>query len=489
MGLRISTFLAATGAAAFLAVPSAGAATGPQKPPLTWLKGEGNYTKAHRSPSAIDCIVVHVTEGSFWGSVQWLQNEHAHASAHYIVARSGKIIQLVHTSDIAWHAGNWKLNRESVGIEHEGFTYGPNGFTAAQYESSARLAAWLARRSLLPIDRKHIIGHSRVPAPGGGFGGSGHHTDPGPRWNWNRYLTLVRAYAKVGPTLSVETELPGTSLTGIVPWRARVEGGVRSVEFVVDGEVVWTDRRAPFAFGGGRGLNTVPLGNGRHVLELRAYGDGTRHDITRRTIQVANRAFSLTTAGARPWTKVKGTLNLRARVWNAKAAHVTFRLDGKARSVDRRAPYGLRLGTTRLRDGKHVLEVVARAVDGRVASRRIPVVVSNRAVAPKRRVAPPVPALVRIISQSLTAGQTVSGLVVWRVETAGKTVRVEFLVDGALVGADVAAPYTFGWHSDAETPGPHVLTALAVGSDGKRVEASVTVMAAGAPASAGSAGP
>src|SRR5829696_6751419 len=247
---------------------------GTQPPPLVWLKGEGNFTKAHRPPQSIDRIVVHVTEGPFWGSVRWLTSPHAHASSHYVISRRGKVVQLVHLSDIAWHAGNWSVNVRSVGIEHEGFTYSAAGFTDAQYRNSARLTAWLARRSLMPIDREHIIGHAEVPGPRGGRGGASHHTDPGPHWNWNRYLALVRSYATPGwQKLSVVPQLPAGPLRGIVPWRAATTGGVRSVEFVVDGRVASTDRTPPFAFRGGRGLNTLSLRNGRHVFELRAYGD------------------------------------------------------------------------------------------------------------------------------------------------------------------------------------------------------------------------
>ena len=103
---------------------------------MTWLKGDGNFTKASRSPQSIDRIVVHVTEGSFWGSITWLRNPRAHASSHYVVSRGGKIVQLVHLSDIAWHAGHWGTNELSVGIEHEGFTYGPAGYTDARYCAS-----------------------------------------------------------------------------------------------------------------------------------------------------------------------------------------------------------------------------------------------------------------------------------------------------------------------------------------------------------------
>ena len=154
-------------------------------------------------------------------------------------------MQLVHLSDIAWHAGNWNVNSHSVGIEHEGYTYGSGGFTDAQYQASARLAAWIARRSLMPIDRKHLIGHAEVPAPGGGRGGSSHHTDPGPHWNW-RPLPPARARAtRDVEKLSVTPALPPGPLRGIVPWRAKATGGVASVEFSIDGRVVWVDRRAP----------------------------------------------------------------------------------------------------------------------------------------------------------------------------------------------------------------------------------------------------
>jgi hypothetical protein len=491
---RLVLAVAAAALAAALSPGPASAAAGPNRPPVTWLKGEGNFTKAHRSPTSLRSIVVHVTEGAFWGSVQWLKNPRAHASSHFIVARSGRIVQLVHISDIAWHAGNWKVNVGSVGIEHEGFTYGPGGFTAAQYDRSARLTAWLARRSLMPIDRKHIIGHAEVPGPRGGRGGASGHTDPGPNWRWGRYLDLVRRYALGRAKLSVVTRLRVGPLAGIVPWRAKTTGGVRSVEFVVDGRVVWTDRRPPFAFAGGRGLNTTRLANGHHVLELRAYGDGTRHDITRRTVVVDNRAFRLTTAGARDWSRVRGTVRLRARAWGAKARSVVLKVNGRVVARDARTPYAFRWNTRRVKDRKHVLELEARSVDGRVATRRLALVVRNRPVRPPRpkpkpKPAPPKTPPLTIVDQSVADGQEVDGLVVWRVFVQGRVARVEFSIDGTVRGTDVAAPYTLGWDTALETPGPHVLTARAVGPNGKAVTARVTVTVPERPASGGTAAP
>ncbi len=484
MGLRRVTLLAAAVAASCVLVPAAGGATG-ARPPLVWLKGEGNYTKSHRHPESIDRIVIHVTEGAFWGSVRWLQSPRAHASSHYIIARNGRIVQLVHLSDIAWHAGNWKVNSHSVGIEHEGYTYGSEGFTDAQYQSSARLAAWIARRSLLPIDRKHIIGHADVPAPGGGRGGSSHHTDPGPHWSWRRYLQLVRSYAGF-EKLSVTPQLPPGTLRGVVPWRAKVTGGITSVEFSINGRIVWIDRRAPFSFAGGRGLNTTTLGNGTHVLQVHGIAGPGRYDIARTTIVVDNKTFALTSAGARPWTKVRGTVKLRVRPWGAKAKRIVLRIDGRKPEVDSRAPFLFAWGAKRAKPGKHVLQVVATSVDGREARLRIPLVVTQPKPKAKPKPKPaPVPVL-RIVRQSVAEGQTVSGLVLWKVETAGRPERVEFFVDGAIRGSDLAAPYTLGWNTASEAAGSHELTARATGK-GKSVEATVTVTVQSA--TAGTAAP
>jgi hypothetical protein len=472
MGLRRVTLLAVAVAAACALIPSASGATA-ARPPLVWLKGEGNYTKSHRRPEAIDKIVIHVTEGAFWGSVRWLQSPRAHASSHYIVARNGRIVQLVHLSDIAWHAGNWKVNSHSVGIEHEGYTYGPQGFTDAQYQSSARLAAWLARRSLLPIDRKHIIGHANVPSPGGGFGGSSHHTDPGPHWNWPRYLRLVRLYAG-SEKLSVTPQLPPGTLRGVVPWRAQVTGGVKNVEFSIDGRVVWIDRRAPFAYAGGRGLNTTKLGNGTHVLQVHGIAGPGRYDIARTTIVVDNKAFALTSAGARPWTKVRGTVKLRVRPWGAKATRVVFRVDGRKREVDSQAPFIFAWGARRAKPGKHVLQVVATSVDGREASLRIPLVVSRPKPKPKPAPKPVPKPTLEIASQTLSDGEQVTGLVLWRVDVSGAAARVEFWIDGKLRGTDLQRPFTLGWDTATEAPGVHSVEARAFGA-GRSAKAPLTV--------------
>jgi N-acetyl-anhydromuramyl-L-alanine amidase AmpD len=457
-------------------------ATGATRPPVTWLRGDGNYTKASRTWRSIRCIVVHATEGPFWGSVTWLQNERSQGSAHFIVGRDGKIVQIVHRSDVAWHSGNPVVNRESIGIEHEGVTGDPAGFTLAEYRSSARLAAWIARNALLPIDRVHFIGHSEVPDPHhpGLFGGYAHHTDPGPYWNWRLYLRLVRRYAypeRVRP-LVVRAVSPSRG-GGFVPWRATTTGPRASrVEFRVDGRLLWIDHRAPFSFAGSAGLNTTTLRNGRHTLEARAIA-GRKVALARRTIVVRNRAFELTLYGVRRGRRVAGVVRVRVAAQGAVARRMQLVVDGRKVGRDTRRPFLLRWDTRRAVDGVHTVVVYARAADHRLAKRRLTLVVRNARPAPRPKPTPPpatVPAAA-VLRQSLVDGQTVSGAVDWRAEAAN-AVRVEFLVDGVVRASATTAPYAWSWDASAETPGEHTLAVRAVGRDGRTADAPLRVTVA-----------
>ncbi|WP_228282153.1 N-acetylmuramoyl-L-alanine amidase [Rubrobacter tropicus] len=170
----------------------------------TWYGAHpNNYYEGRtyrRETYDIDKIVIHVTQGSWSGSLSWFQDSRAGSSAHYTVRSSdGKIGQSVREGDTAYHAGHWYTNLQSIGIEHEGYVSAPNRwFTDAMYRSSARLSAYLAKKYRIPIDRNHIIGHGQVPGCPGTGGGVSCHTDPGSGWNWDKYMSLVRSYAGAG---------------------------------------------------------------------------------------------------------------------------------------------------------------------------------------------------------------------------------------------------------------------------------------------------
>jgi len=193
--------------AALLSVPSAAArpATGgADYPGARWVAASAkNFQRADRPfSSPITRIVIHTTEGPYAAAIGSFSHPGPRASAAYVVRSSdGAMTQMVHEQDIAWHSGNRQYNATSIGIEHEAFVGNCSWYTNAMYRSSARLVAFLTRKYGIPIDRTHIIGHYQVPDPFrlGGFGGFAHHIDPGPCWNWGKYLRLIRAAAGEAP--------------------------------------------------------------------------------------------------------------------------------------------------------------------------------------------------------------------------------------------------------------------------------------------------
>ena len=114
--------------------------------------------------AVIDRVVVHVTQGSYAGTISWFQNPASQVSAHYVVRSSdGAVTQMVREKDIGWHAGNWTINTQSIGIEHEGFVQQDGWYTEAMYQSSAAIVRSVTAKYNIPRDRAHIIAHSEVP--------------------------------------------------------------------------------------------------------------------------------------------------------------------------------------------------------------------------------------------------------------------------------------------------------------------------------------
>ncbi len=144
-----------------------------------------NYSKASRGAGQINYIVIHTIQGSYSGAISWFKNPAAKVSSHYVVRSSdGRITQMVDDSDIAYHDACFNSN--SIGIEHEGYVDNPGKwYTDAMYRESAKLTAWLCDKYNIPKDRQHILGHNETPD-------CSSHTDPGPGWDWNKYMKYVK---------------------------------------------------------------------------------------------------------------------------------------------------------------------------------------------------------------------------------------------------------------------------------------------------------
>ncbi|MGP4112615.1 N-acetylmuramoyl-L-alanine amidase [Streptomyces sp. 4N509B] len=144
-----------------------------------------NYTAARRpAEHPVEFVVIHVAQTTFEGTIGVFQNPDSEVSAHYVVAsEDGRVAQCLRETDIGWHAGNWDYNTRSVGIEHEGWVEDAAWFTDVMYRRSAELTAHICDVHGIPRTREHVIGHNEVPGAT--------HTDPGPLWDWDRYMELV----------------------------------------------------------------------------------------------------------------------------------------------------------------------------------------------------------------------------------------------------------------------------------------------------------
>ncbi|MCO7223969.1 1,6-anhydro-N-acetylmuramyl-L-alanine amidase AmpD [Pleionea sp. CnH1-48] len=107
-------------------------------------------------------------------------------SSHFLVMRTGEVLQFVSCDDRAWHAGvsEWQgqenCNDFSIGIELEGTDDIP--YEEVQYQSLASLTKTLML-AYPQITPERIVGHSDI-APE-------RKTDPGPAFNWSYFRRLL----------------------------------------------------------------------------------------------------------------------------------------------------------------------------------------------------------------------------------------------------------------------------------------------------------
>lgn len=189
-------------------------------PNIEWQRSP-NYHKGRNGKKTI-AIVNHITAGAFPGCLSWMQNQKSEASAHYLVTKMGRIINLVKDEDTAWHCGivkkpKWKLydgtnpNCYTIGIEHESFG---EGLTEEQYQATLWLHRQLISKWGIPVDRNHIIGHYMIDS-------INRPNCPGKNFPWDRLINDLRGGVSV-PEKPAEWELE------IVKW-AENNGILKSV--------------------------------------------------------------------------------------------------------------------------------------------------------------------------------------------------------------------------------------------------------------------
>jgi N-acetylmuramoyl-L-alanine amidase len=198
-----------------------------------------NYTGGRRGRKII-AIVNHITAGLMPGTLNWLRNPAAKASAHYLVTKAGVVYQLVKDEDTAWHAGivnkpGWPLydgsnpNYYTLGVEHEALA--GESLTEPQYQATLELHRMLVKKHSIPVDRNHIIGHYLLDSVN-------RKNDPGPGFPWNRLFNDLARSDTVDSSPKIIIDAGTNSINGFLH-EDRAYGPVREIATALGWQVEW----------------------------------------------------------------------------------------------------------------------------------------------------------------------------------------------------------------------------------------------------------
>ena len=136
------------------------------EPPKTTYDERKVYTP-NKGNKAIkpEAVVLHHSDGSYRGGVEWIASPVSKVSYHVLIARDGRRTVFCADTERAWHAGksNWMgrsdLNSWSLGLAWEGNTYDyPLGDDAM-----ASAIEWLApRMRKWGIPMSMVVTHQQV---------------------------------------------------------------------------------------------------------------------------------------------------------------------------------------------------------------------------------------------------------------------------------------------------------------------------------------
>ena len=162
-----------------------------------WLKITSNYSPNFNTPKRqkknIKYIIIHYTGmKNELLALNRLTDYKSKVSAHYLIKKNGKILNLVPDLYEAWHAGksNWKniqsLNRYSIGIEiqNSGHENLYEKYSNKQMNSVKKLLRFLTKK--YRVNCKNILGHSDI-APS-------RKKDPGEKFPWKELAKVKLAH-------------------------------------------------------------------------------------------------------------------------------------------------------------------------------------------------------------------------------------------------------------------------------------------------------
>jgi parallel beta-helix repeat protein len=278
------------------------------------------------------------------------------------------------------------------------------------------------------------------------------------------------------PEVAITSPKSGTTVFGTMTVTANASDnvGVMGVQLRLDSDNLGTETTtAPYQ----RTWDTTATAQGTHTLTATARDAAGNTRTASVTVTVSNppppdnTPPTVTITSPANTETVNGTINVTADASdNVDVVAVEFRLDGAAPGTEDTAnPYSVRWNTEDTADGFHTLTATARDAAGNTGTASITVRVSNDTIAPTVTITSP------------ANGTPVSGTTPVAADASDNkgVVAVEFRLDGATPGTEVATPpYSVSWDTTTTTDGPHTLTAVARDEAGNTHTASVTVTVA-----------
>jgi hypothetical protein len=259
------------------------------------------------------------------------------------------------------------------------------------------------------------------------------------------------------PSVNLTAPTAGSVLTGslnLTATAADVGSPVAKVDFLVDGNVVGTATASPYAVP----WNSATVANGSHALAARAT-DGAGNVTTSSSVAVTvdNAAPTVSFTAPAANADVRGTVTLTANASDDGAvASVAFSANGAPVATVTTAPYQAPWSTTAYANGTKVtLTAVATDGAGLQSTATETVTVDNS------------PPTVNVTAP--TAGATVAGsipLSATAADVGSSVVKVDFLVDGTVVGTSTTSPYSVMWNTASVPNGSHTVAARATDGAG-----------------------
>ncbi|HYH99051.1 Ig-like domain-containing protein [Hyalangium sp.] len=275
----------------------------------------------------------------------------------------------------------------------------------------------------------------------------------------------------VPPTVAIVSPANGATVRGRITLTTSTSDNqsVAAVDFYDAETLLGSATSRPYSLS----WDTRSVSNGSHTLTARARdATGNVGLALPVTVTVDNdyTAPEVSVTVPAPGATVTGTVTISASATdNQGIARVEFYSGTRWISGAAYAPFSVSWHTGNEPTGEHVL--TARAYDwaGNMAtSEQVVVTVARDTTPPSSSITSP------------TSGSTLAGTVIISANATDDILvsKVEFLLDGTLIGARAFAPYSFSWDTRTAANGSHTLTTRATDSSGNVATSSEVMVTA-----------